>query len=78
VRSKGILILNAVWVLCACSAIAIAGERESGLAAQFKAAAPADRARLAGNLSYHNDTPTMVAALVPLLKSGDAESACCP
>jgi HEAT repeat protein len=73
VRSKGILILNAVGVLCACSAIAIAGERESGLAAQFKAAAPADRARLADNLSYHNDTPTMVAALVPLLKSGDAE-----
>jgi HEAT repeat protein len=65
--------LNAALVLCSCSAAAVAGDREAGLAAQFEAAAPAERAKLASNLSYRNDTPAMVAALVPFLKSDDAE-----
>jgi HEAT repeat protein len=73
VGSKRILILNAVLVLCSCSAVAVAGNREAGLAAQFKAAAPAERAKLAGNLSHRNDTPEMVAALAPFLESDDAE-----
>jgi HEAT repeat protein len=73
VGSKRILILNAALVLCSCSAIAVAGDREAGLAAQFKVAAPAERAKLARNLSYRNDTPEMVAALVPFLESDDAE-----
>ena len=72
-RSKGILILNVVLAVCSCSAAAAAGDREAGLAAQFKAATPAERAKLASNLSYRNDTPAMVAALVPFLESGDAE-----
>lgn len=71
--SKRILILNAVLVLCLCSATAASGGNETGLAAQFKAAAPAERAKLASNLSYRNDTPAMVAALVPFLQSDDAE-----
>ena len=65
--------MNAALVLCSCSAVAVAGDREAGLAAQFKAAVPAERAKLASNLSYRNDTPAMVAALLPLLKSDDAE-----
>lgn len=72
-RGKGILLLNTVLVLCSCSAIAAADDHEAGLAAQFKAAAPAERAKLARNLSYRNDTPAMVAALLPLLEGDDAE-----
>ena len=74
-RGKGILLLNTVLVLCSCSAIAAADDHEAGLAAQFKAAAPAERAKLARNLSYRNDTPAMVAALLPLLEGDDAELA---
>lgn len=72
-RSKRILILNAVLVLCTYSAIAAAGDNETALAAQFEAAAPAERAKLTRDLSYRNDTPAMVAALVPFLQSDDAE-----
>ncbi|HEY9112015.1 MAG TPA: HEAT repeat domain-containing protein [Rhodanobacteraceae bacterium] len=55
------------------STVATAGTPEAELAARFKAAAPAQRAELAGRLSRSNDTPAMVAALVPLLKSDDAD-----
>ncbi|HKZ09281.1 MAG TPA: HEAT repeat domain-containing protein [Rhodanobacteraceae bacterium] len=65
--------MSAASVLCSCNAVAAAGDHETGLAAQFKTAAPAERAKLASNLSYRNDTPAMVAALVPFLKSSDAE-----
>jgi HEAT repeat protein len=55
------------------STVATAGTPEAELAARFKAAAPAQRAELAGRLSHSNDTPAVVAALVPLLKSDDAD-----
>jgi len=73
VRSKGVLILNAVLALWSCSAFAVAGNHETGLAAEFKAATPTERAKLAGSLSYGNNTPAVVAALLPFLRSDDAE-----
>jgi HEAT repeat protein len=66
--------LNAALALCLCSAgAAAAGNHEAEFAARFKAAAPKQRAELAGRLSYGDNTPAMVAALMPLLKSNDAE-----
>lgn len=67
------MILGAALALCLCSGIAAAGDHEAELAAQFKAATPVQRAKLAGNLSYGNDTPAMVAALLPFLQSNDAD-----
>ena len=72
-RSKRILILTAACASCLCGAVAIAGTHEAELAAQFKAATPAERAKPTSLLSYRNNTPAMVAALAPFLKSGDAE-----
>lgn len=71
-RSKRTLVLAAACASYLCGAVAIAGTHEAGLAARFAAAAPPERAKLARNLGYHNDTPAMVAALLPFLKSGDA------
>jgi HEAT repeat protein len=73
VRSKGLLILNTALALCLCSTVAVAGDHEAELAAQFAAASPAQRAKLATRLSNGDDTPAMVAALVPFLKSDDAD-----
>lgn len=72
-RSRRTWVLNAAWMLCLHGTLAVAGEHEAELAAQFQAATPAQRATLAANLGHHNDTPAMVAALLPLLESGDAD-----
>ena len=73
-RRRGVPILNAALALCLCSTGAAAAvNHEAEFAARFKAAASRQRAELAGRLSYDDNTPATVAALMPLLKSNDAE-----
>lgn len=72
-KIKRILVLVAACASCFCSALAVAGTHEAELAAQFEAATPAERAKPSSLLNYRNNTSATVAALVPFLKSSDAD-----